>query len=91
METPQKRQEKYFEVVELLKQGLTQVEATERVGINIHSFKYWAWRNGSTALYDNRNCHYCGKSFEGMSHISNRKYCSRECGVKMQSRKNKSK
>jgi hypothetical protein len=84
METYESRVEKYLEVVELLKQGLTQIEATKTVGININSFKAWAWKYGNTALYDKRDCQCCGKSFAGLSHISNRKYCSRECCIKVQ-------
>ena len=71
-----------LQAVRLCQAGLTQVEAAKRVGIELHILATWFHRHGAVniaTLFAGRICQYCGKSLEGMSSLSNRKYCSSVC------------
>lgn len=75
----------YLEAAKLIREGLTQKEAAERVGVNKNTLNSWLRRQGlknKAVIYANHKCGHCGKSLAGMTCISRRKYCSDSCGDK---------
>lgn len=53
MRLTKEREALYLEAVELLKQGLNKTEAAKQVGVNIHSFRGWIYKNYGKTFYSN--------------------------------------
>jgi len=82
---PSARNPLILEAIKLCQTGLNKVEAAKSVGIKQHILNDWYYKYGakdSAAIFSNRVCCYCGKSLEGMTQISKRKYCGQSCATK---------
>jgi len=74
-----------FEAIKLCQAGFNKTEAARRVGIKQHVLKDWYYKyvdENAVTIFSNRVCCYCGKSLEGMTQISKRKYCGQSCATK---------